>query len=315
MSLLRTRLNRREMQVLQVVAELTGAESGGTLTSIVRVVNSAGDSSISSNWVYKCLQSLQERGLLSIDLLHRPSVYRTDSATLEKGVLGLINERLGQLTDERAKLEEELISLNSADSREIAAHLIAALSGRPQEDTRGVLMGTERVRTAITKEISVGAVQGSVLRFMQGLEAIVGTQLDMSPFEHAVFEAIRRGATARAILFPSEDQGSPEEALVRFLGIIGTRLVDALRSRRLQLRLLAGSRNTYRMTCIDEHTIIMFLSTAYMPDAAVLIRSRDNPGVISDAIRTFEDRWKISSDLNGPVLALLTSGTASTDDI
>ncbi len=315
LSLLRNRLNRREMQVLQAVAEATRVENGETLASIVRAVNSAGNRPISNNWVYKCLQSLQERNLLSVDPLRRPSVYRTDSVTLEKGVLGLINERLGQLGNERAKLEGELISLSSADPREMAAHLIAALSGRPQEETRGILMGTERVRTAITREIGLGAVQGSVLRFMQGLDAIVGARLDMSPFEHAVFEAIRGGATVRAILFPSEGQGRPEETLVRFMSTIGMRLTDALRSRRLQLRLLAGSQNTYRMVCIDEHTMIMFLSTAYIPDAAVLIQSRDDSGVISDAIRTFEERWSVSPDLNDPILALLTTVNAQTGEI
>ena len=74
-------------------------------------------------------------------------------------------------------------------------------------------------------------------------------------------------------------------------------MIKDLEAETLQVKLANENVSTYRMISLNAEKIILYLSHSVECREAALFHINDNPGIVKDAIRAFDQLWEISTDI------------------
>ena len=268
----------------------------------------------SKAWVYKCISNLESNQFITVNRLGRPQHY---AATIETIMAGLANSRSKQksiLEDERKELSEDMESLEGTDMQDVASVIIGIMTGRKPKLTSGHIEGRDNVRLAMIRELCGNTSPGDVLRLTEGANLLDLSPASSGPVEKALLEAVQDGLTIKALLTSQMPQGQGPASLASFLSKTSSLVVQGILDGRLQLRATSQPTSTYRMLCLNEEKMILFMSKAPYPDSAALIYRDDNPIMVDDAITTFDRLWESAIDISVILKQAIASGAESDDE-
>ncbi len=287
-----------------------GNETQGEITfqQIYANIKSERSKAPSKAWIYKCISNLESNQFITVNRLGRPWHF---TATIETIMAGLANSQSRQrsiLEDERKELSEDVESLEGADMQDMANIIIGIMIGRKPKLTSGHIEGKDNVRIAMIRELCGNTSPGDVLRLTEGANLLDLTPANSGPVEKALLEAVQNGLTIKALLTSQMPQGQGLASLASFLSKTSSLVVQGILDGRLQLRATPQPTSTYRMLCLNEEKMILFMSKAPYPDSAALIYRDDNPTMVDDAVATFERLWESAIDISAILKQAIASG-------
>ena len=293
-----------------------GNETQGEITfqQVYASITSENAKAPSKAWIYKCISNLESNQFITVNRLGRPRHY---TATIETIMVGLVNSRSRQesiLEVERKELSENLESLEGVNMRDMANIIVGIMTGRKPKLTSGHIEGTANVRIAMIRELCGNTKPGDVLRLTEGANLLDLSPAKSGPVEKALLEAIQDGLTIKALLTSQMPQGQGPASLASFLSESSSLVVQGIIDGRLQLRATPQPTSTYRMLCLNEEKMILFMSRAPYPDSAALIHRDDNTTMVDDAVATFDGLWESAIDISAMLKQAITSGAKSDNE-
>ena len=305
-------LSTPEIQVLGAMLRAANETQGEiTFQQIYANITSEKTKAPSKAWVYKCISNLESNQFITVNRLRKPRQY---TATIETIMAGLANSRSRQksiLEDERTELSGNLESLEGANMQDMANIIIGIMTGRKPKLTSGHIEGRANVRIAMIRELCGNTSPGDVLRLTEGANLLDLSPAKSGPVEKALLEAIQDGLTIRALLTSQIPQGQGPASLASFLSKTSDLVVQGILDGRLQLRATQQPTSTYRMLCLNEEKMILFMNKAPYPDSAALIHRDDNATMVDDAVATFDRLWESAIDISAILKQAITSGSKS----
>ena len=305
-------LSAPEIQVLGAMLRAENETHGEiTFQQIYANITSERAKAPSKAWVYKCLSNLESNQFITVNRLGKPRHY---IATIETIMAGLANSRSRQLDilgDEKKELSKNLESLEGTDMQNVASIVIGIMTGRKPRLTSGHIEGRDNVRLAMIRELCANTNPGDVLRLTEGVTLLDLSPSKSGPVEKALLEAVQNGLTIKALLTSQMPQGQGPASLASFLSKTSSLVVQGILDGRLQLRVTPQPTSTYRMLCLNEEKMILFMSKALFPDSAALICRDDNPTIVDDAVATFDKLWEGAFDISAILKQAIASNANS----
>ena len=305
-------LSAPEIRILGAMLKAANETQGEiTFQQIYANIASERTKAPSKAWVYKCISNLESNQFITINRLGKPRHY---TATIETIMAGLANSRskqLGILGDERKELSENLKSLEGTDMQDVASVIIGIMTGRKPKLTSGHIEGRDNVRLAMIRELCANTSPGDVLRLTEGATLLDLSPANSGPVEKALLEAVQDGLTIKALLTSQMPQGQGPASLASFLSKTSSLVARGILDGRLQIRATPQPTSTYKMLCLNEEKMILFMSKALYPDSAALIHRDDNPTMVDDAVATFERLWESAIDISAILKQAIDSSAKS----
>lgn len=292
-----------EMQVLKTVIELS--EDNTKNMSVNRIHEGfveGGNRNVSLSWIYKCLKGLEKEGLVLVNSMRRPHQYDASPSVLRNGLLLRLKQIRERKQTELDQLSEDLDLLNSLNIDRLARHVFQDVLGAGSIAQERVLQGIEAVRNVMIYEMASSGGRGDVLSTIQPLASIENPNTAFGTFEKELIEAMKRGLVVRALLVPPKEDMKMLSAMNSYLGIYSDEISSLILDGRLELRILAEHRNTYRMMCFNGQMMLLFISELYQPDTAAVFYSHDSDPIISDTMKRFSELWEASFDFGKEML-------------
>ena len=216
--------------------------------------------------------------------------------------------------DEYSLNEKTPLEIEGVNMRDMANIIVGIMTGRKPKLTSGHIEGTANVRIAMIRELCGNTKPGDVLRLTEGANLLDLSPAKSGPVEKALLEAIQDGLTIKALLTSQMPQGQGPASLASFLSESSSLVVQGIIDGRLQLRATPQPTSTYRMLCLNEEKMILFMSRAPYPDSAALIHRDDNTTMVDDAVATFDGLWESAIDISAMLKQAITSGAKSDNE-
>lgn len=302
-------LSAPEIQVLGAMLR-AGNETQGEITfqQVYANITEKRAKAPSKAWVYKCISNLESNQFITVNRLGKPRHYTATIETIMAGLANSGSRQLDILEDKRKELSENLESLERADMQDMANTIIGIMTGRKPKLTSGHIEGRDNVRMAMIRELCANTSPGDVLRLTEGANLLDLGPSKSGPVEKALLESVQDGLTIKALLTSQIPQGQGPASLASFLSKTSSLVVQGILDERLQLRATPQATSTYRMLCLNEEKMILFMSKAPFPDSAALIYRDDNPTMMDDAVATFDRLWQSAIDISAILKQAIAGG-------
>ncbi len=262
-------------------------------------------------YIYRQLKNLEENGFIVADTFQTPRAYMITEPSLAKALETRRNAKMAENLKKKQDLTTKLNRLREIKKQDLALLLHNQLVGIPYVEESFVIEGIENVRSTIIQEFAEGAQEGDVVRVLghsstlaEGLGpgGVTELKLILSGF---------RGVKVYGLLTPYSQNGANVNLLASHLSPMIKVFEDAAATGNIKLRLTREPINTYRMLTLNDDKMLLYLTHAKESDAAALIHRRDNPGLIDDALRTFNELWESGIDVLEIVKQILSKQQAS----
>jgi len=249
-------------------------------------------------WVHRVLKSLVDSQIIRVEnpKSHRKR-YIADVNTIVTGFERLKSSKVEALENSGKEIDEELTSINALDCGHLSKEFVKAVTGRQEEVSSRIIRGVEELHRVLRYNMLDIAREGDIIR---------ATVHWVAPFvDESIFtrtrrfaEAAEKGADVRYIfsteIFNLErDKGITTDleevfALLNYLG----ELKD--RGKKFDMRLFAGL-NTYNQISFNKESMALVISEN--PMTATWITRKFNPDLIDNAVKTFDEDYKISKSV------------------
>lgn len=291
-------MNTSEMQVFRAV--LFAAEGTGKpvkfekiSTSLESIVNKK----FTKAYIYRQLNNLEENGFIVVDSINTPRTYTIVESNIAKA---LETKRQGKLSEKLTKRQEITTILNrlkSVKSDELAIMLHKQLAGTSSVGESGVIEGVENVRSTIIREFADEAKKGDLVRVLGHASTMAEGLGPGGVTELRLLQSGFRGVKVLGLLTPIGQGQTELDLMTSHISPMVEVFQQAIETGNIQLRISREPIKTYRMVSFNEDKMLLYLTHAKESDMAALVYREDNPGLIDDAIRTFDELWKTSIDM------------------
>ena len=85
--------------------------------------------------------------------------------------------------------------------------------------------------------------------------------------------------------------------LVKHLDPLASAFGEGVKTGNIQVRMTQEPVNTYRIVSLNDDKMLLYLTHAKESDMAALVHRKDNPGLLDDALKTFDELWEKSNDV------------------
>jgi len=96
------------------------------------------------------------------------------------------------------------------------------------------------------------------------------------------------GVKVIGLLMPDSEQSVATELVVNYIQNIGETFTKYATTGNILMRIAKENIKTYRMVSLNREKMLLYLTHAAKSDMAALIYRKDNPGLIDDAVDTFD---------------------------
>jgi DNA-binding PadR family transcriptional regulator len=306
LELLGVDLNSSQMQVLRAVLLAAGG-TGNTVgyNQISKHLESLAGRKFTKAYIYRQLRDLEETGFIVTDTFANPRTYAIAETTVAKSLEAKRQKKLAETLTLRQNLTTKLNRLRTTNSQELAIVFHKILAGNSSRGNSSIIEGVENVRSTIIQEFAEGAKKGDVLRILAHSSTLADGLGPGGVTELKVLESGFRGAKVLGLLTPI---GQDSLNLSLMAGHL-TSMIDiferATKTGNIQLKFSREPANTYRMVSLNEDKMLLYLTHAKESDVAALLDRKDNPGLIDDAIRTFNTLWETGIDVLDTIRGML----------
>jgi len=287
-----------EMQVFRAVLLAAGCTSRSVnYDEIVRSLEEIANKRYTKAYIYRRLNDLEEQGFITIDTIHTPRTYSITETGVAKA---LETKRKVKLADHLTKKQEVTTKLNrlkSVKSQELALMLHKQLVGAQSIEKSLVIEGIENVRSNIIREFADKAEAGDLIRVLGHVSTLAEGLGPGGVTELRLIQSGFRGVKVQGLLTPVESEKLNLNLMAGHLTPMVEVFEQATKTGNIQLRFTPEPIKTYRIICLNEDKMLLYLTHAKESDVAALIHRSDNPGLINDAIKTFDELWESGIDV------------------
>jgi hypothetical protein len=290
-------INSNEFTVFSAILEASGEPRNPTTYKEMRpYLDRASDKPLTKQYVYKCLRNLEEQGLVQVIPL-RPKKFIVSEGELGKALREMAGTKTDALNKEKIGIGQQLEALGHANVEEAAILLAGELMGVPYSVGSIMIEGIQNVRAAVVREFAECSRKGDTVRVL----AYVSTMAEgLGPggfAEASLLQAALKGTHVIGVLIPHTKDESDFELMARHLSTLTGMVGKVLKTGNIGLRISSQVVRTYRMVSLNDEKMLLYLTHAKESDIAALVFRKDNPGLIDDAIRTFDTLWDKGIDV------------------
>ncbi|MGY5852957.1 MAG: hypothetical protein RTU92_05260 [Candidatus Thorarchaeota archaeon] len=290
-------LTSRDMLVVKAILQ---AQSGSSeLVSFDQLYNQIGDTSdrdLTKTWVYQCLSNLEENGFIVIDSITRPRRYMATTETITEGLNRARQAKHIAIVNDIEQIDKRIEFLNELDIMTAASNFHDALLGRDRAEVLKAAETTEEVRKMIIEYLCANSKENDTLRIIDRPGRLDEGGFQSGTTEQAIIEIAGRGGKVQVILLVTKDLTAEFQNMSDYLSNIEGPVLQALMSGQIQSRVVVRDENTYRMLTLNDEKMVLILTDLSFPDKASFITKEENPLLIDDALRVFDDLWQSGKD-------------------
>lgn len=257
-------------------------------------------------YIYRHLSDLEREGYVVVDAVQKPRKY----AISESGILGSFKKKkedaLSELQTKKEEISTRMKLLENTNPESVAFFTYNQLMGLETVTGSIIIEGIENVRNTVIREFGNIAKPGDEIRVFASASLLDGGLDKAGMAEMSLITRATDGVKILGLLMPQGELTFTTELMVNFMKNIGEVFVGFAASGNIQLVVAKENIKTYRMVSLNKEKMLLYLTHAADSDMAALIHRKDNPGLIDDAVDTFD---RISAE-GIDVIELVTKMTA-----
>lgn len=290
-------IDSSQMQVFRSIL----AAAGGTgkpvkYGEIVDSLESLAGKKYTKAYIYRRLNDLAERDFIVVDTIHTPRTYTINESNVEKALNTMRQDKLSETLTKKQNLTSKLNHLKSVKSQELAIMLHHQLVGHSAIDKSIVIEGIENVRSTIIREFADGAKEGDLVRVLAHMSTIEDGLGPSGVTELKLIESCFRGVKVWGLLTPSGQESTDLNMMAGHIAPIIEAFSQVAKTGNLEARFSREPINTYRIVTLNEDKMLLYLTHGSESNVAALVHRRDNPGLVDDAIKTFDKLFETGID-------------------
>ena len=290
-------MNSGEMQVFTAILKAAGeTEKPVGYSDVVAALESMTKKTFTKAYIYRQLKSLDESKFIKIRNTN-PRTYLVEHDRLREALESRMETEETVSIQRKQEIELTYKQLGAIKSQELVLMLHKQLTGNQKSSDSGVIEGVENVRSTIIREFADGAQEGDLVRVLGHASTLAEGLGPGGVTELRLIQSGFRGVKVKGLLTPIEDEEMNLNLMVGHLTTLVEPFEKAARTGNIGLKFSREPINTYRMLTLNEEKMLLYLTHAKESDMAALVHREDNPGLIDDAIRTFEELWKTGIDV------------------
>ena len=247
-------------------------------------------------YIYRQLHDLEESGFIGVDTIHTPRTYTINEGGVAEALEAKRQDKLSENLTKRQELTARLNRLKSARSQQLALMLHHQLAGQFTIGRSVMIEGIENVRSTIIREIGDEAKEGDLIRVLAHMSTLEDGLGPSGVTELKLLETCFRGVRVRGLLTPSGQESSHLRTMALHIAPIVDVFSQVTRTGNLEARFTREPIKTYRIVSLNEDKMLLYLTHGVESNVAALIHRRDNPGLIDDAIKTFDRLFEDGMD-------------------
>ena len=263
-------------------------------------------------YIYRQLSNLSDEGYLTIDSVQFPRRY----AISESGIVNSLEEKrevaLSELQTKRQEITSKLNLLKTVSLDSIAFVLYNQLLGLESVTGSIIIEGIDNVRSTVVREFGKSAKPGDKIRVLAPA-SIVGpgglTEAGMA--EMSLMTRASDGIRIIGLMIPQQEISKTAMLFAQFMQNVGSEFMSLASSGNILIKVAKKKVKTYRMVSLNREKMLLYLTHAADSDMAALIHRKDNPGLIDDAVDTFDRILEEGID----VIDLVKQALSSKDEI
>jgi hypothetical protein len=291
-------INASEMQVFRAVLMAAGGtDKYVKYVDIAESLESIAKKKYTKAYIYRRLSDLEESGFIVKDDIRSPRTYAISETRIAKGLETKRKKKLSESLSKRQELTTKINRFKSIKSQELALMLHKQLAGVSEIDDSLLIEGVENVRSTIIREFADGAKEGDVVRVLGHASTLADGLGPGGVTELRVMQAGFRGVKVLGLLTPVGQDTLDVNLIAKHLVPLADVFEKAAGTGNIQLRISHEPINTYRIVSLNEEKMLLYLTHAKESDVAALVHRKDNPGLLDDALRTFNEIWETSVDV------------------
>jgi Fe2+ or Zn2+ uptake regulation protein len=303
-------MTSRDMQVLKALAEVASRNPEGVTYADLSSHLTEKGIKLSKVWIYKCLSRLEEDGFVITERISNPRQYLTSQRIIANALEQKRKAKVDGLKSDREKATADLESVKGTSVEDLTMMAYDTIVGSVPIDTSTVIEGVENVRSTLIREFFQKAKPGDVIRLLAPIQAIDRDNETSGVTELELLKKAAEGIRLLSILVPTEDESRDPKVISKYIGGLGEILREVMLTGNLEVRSPKTPLKTYRMVALNTNVMLLYLTHSPASDMAALVRREDNPGLVDDALNTFDKIWDVGVDIMETVamLAELSAG-------
>jgi len=291
-------INSSEMQVFRAVLVAAGGPDRYVqYRDIASSFESLTGKKYTKAYIYRRLSNLEDSGFIVMDNIHSPRTYAIVETSVTKALEATRKEKLSEDLKKRQELTTMINRLKSVKSQELALMLHKQLSSTSSIAESVMIEGIENVRSTIIQEFADDAKEGDLIRSLGHASTLAEGLGPSGVTELRVLQAGFRGVKVHGLLTPIGQNSPNVNLLANHLIPLFDVFKEVAKTGNIQIRMSPEPLKTYRIVSLNEDKMLLYLTNSKASDVAALIFRKDNPGLVDDAIRTFDRLWKSSIDV------------------
>jgi hypothetical protein len=291
-------INSSEMQVVRaVLVAAGGADKYVQYMEIAASLESLANKKYTKAYIYRRLSDLEKSGFIVMDNIRSPRTYAIVETSVAKALEAKRTEKLSESLSQKQDLTTKLNRLKFVRSQELALMLHKQLAGDSSIEESIMIEGVENVRSTIIREFADRGKKGDLVRVLGHASTLAEGLEPGGVTELRLMQSGFRGVKVQGILTPVGDDSLNLNLMASHLTPMVEVFEQASKTGNIQLRFSSEPIKTYRMLTLNENKMLLYLTHAKESDMAALVHRKDNPGLIDDAIRTFDELWETGIDV------------------
>ncbi|TET09162.1 MAG: hypothetical protein E3J86_08970 [Candidatus Thorarchaeota archaeon] len=295
---LRVDMNSSHMQVFQAILTAAGGpDKPVSYGEIAKNLESLFDKKYTKAYIYRRLNDLVEDGFIIVDTILTPRTYSFSETSVKNALETKRKEEHSSRLTKQEELTTKLNRLKAAKSQDLVLMLHNQLVGISSIEGSVMIEGIENVRSTIIREFADGAKEGDLVRVLghsstlaEGLEPGGVTELKL-------MQSGFRGVKVKGLMTPTGQDTLDLNLMIRHVGPMVEVFKEVIKTGNIELRFTREPIDTYRIVSLNEDKMLLYLTHAKESDMAALIHRKDNPGLVDDALRTFDELWETGIDV------------------
>ena len=282
-------MDSSQMQVFRSI--LMAAGGTGKLVKygeIAKSLESIAGKEYTKAYIYRRLNDLVESGFIIVDTIHTPRTYTIHETSVSGALEIKRQDKLSESLAERQDLTTKIKHLKTVKSQELAILLHHQLSGQSSIDKSEIIEGIENVRSTIIREFAEVAKEGDLIRVLAHMSTLEDGLGPSGVTELRLIESCFKGVKVWGLLTPSGKESIDLNMMADHVVPIIDAFTQVAKTGNLEAKFSREPNKTYRIVTLNEDKMLLYLTHASESNLAALIHRKDNPGLIDDAIKTFD---------------------------
>ncbi len=289
-------INSSQMVMLKAIMAAAGGPSKlVTYKEIDEQLEKSNGKKFSRAYIYRQLKQLEGEGYISTEQeLGQSRGYQILESEIIKMMTRKKAEASSELLEKKQKLSQKFHLLQNTNAESVAFLLFNQLMGLTTTSESLAIEGIENVRNTVVREFGNVAKPGDEIRVIAPASLVGPGRLEQAGMaEMSLLSRAQDGVKILTVMVPSEGSSSPVGLFTQYLQNIGKEFRNMSGSGNISLKVAKEHIKTYRMVSLNREKMLLYLTHTPESDMAVLVHRKDNPGLIDDAVDTFD---RISSD-------------------